>query len=80
MRVHPDDPRLQEPGRRKPAPIEYAGQWVAWDDLRESVVSAGVEIEAVYNEAIAAGVKSPLLEKVPRPNTLRIPLVRCKTC
>ena len=72
MRVPLDDPRLQDPLRPKAAPVEYAGKWVAWDDARENVVAAGSDMEQVHKQAISAGVKRPLLQKVPRPDRLFI--------
>lgn len=67
MIVRPSDPRLADPRRRKPAPIEFAGQWVAWNDDRTEIVAHGDDSEGVWAAAIAVGEKNPLLEKVRRP-------------
>jgi len=67
MIVDPGDPRLTDPRRRKPAPVEFAGQWVAWSDDRTTILAHGDDSEIVWSAAIAAGASNPLLEKVRRP-------------
>ena len=65
MFVQPDDPRLQEPERPKAAPVQYAGQWVAWNEDRTEVIAHGTVAE-VRTAAIAKGQPLALIEKVPR--------------
>lgn len=67
MIVGLNDPRLADPFRRKPAPVEFAGQWVAWSDDRTVILAHGNDSEAVWSAALAAGASNPLLEKVRRP-------------
>jgi Family of unknown function (DUF5678) len=50
-------------------PIEYAGKWIAWNDERTQIVASGSDIAEVRDAALRLGVKQPLLEKVPRPDT-----------
>jgi len=66
MLFKPDDPRLQDPNRPKAAPIEFAGEWVAWDEERTEIIAHGDDVAAVRAEAIAAGHRMPLMEKVSR--------------
>lgn len=67
MLVHQNDPRMADPRRRKPAPLEYAGEWVAWNDDRSEILAHGDDSETVWSEAITQGASNPLLEKVRRP-------------
>ena len=55
---------LRHPG---PAPIEFAGQWVAWNKSQTEIVSHGRDVAAVHAAAIAAGHPDAILEKVRRP-------------
>jgi Family of unknown function (DUF5678) len=52
------------PGHPEPAPMEYAGQWVAWSDDRTQIVAHGRDFGAVLDEARAAGCREPLMHKV----------------
>lgn len=65
--VTQSDRRLQDPRRPKAAPVELAGQWVAWDRERTEIVASGDDFAAVREEAIASGHTMPLMEVVPRP-------------
>jgi hypothetical protein len=47
--------------------VEYAGQWVAWNDDRTEVIAHGDDSESVWAKAQALGSRNPLLEKVRRP-------------
>ncbi len=69
MFLEPNDPRLNDPRRPKPAPAEYAGQWVAWDRDRKQIVAHGNDVAAVRREAVAAGHSLPLIEKVPEESS-----------
>lgn len=51
------------------APIEYAGQWVAWRKDRPEIVAHGDDLETVYDEAIAAGHANAVFQKVPEADT-----------
>lgn len=53
-------------------PIQYAGQWVAWDKQRTTVVAHGVEIAQVFRDAAAAGHPDAILQKVRVPGVAYI--------
>lgn len=63
---------LNDPNRSKPAPFEYAGQWVAWNKEGTEIVAHGRELSVVHDAAIAAGHPDCVLEKVPKANTVFI--------
>ena len=47
-------------------PIEYAGQWIAWDQTGTRIVASGRTIEEALRAAEAAGEKEPVLAKAPK--------------
>jgi hypothetical protein len=51
----------------QPAPAEYAGQWVAWDKARTTIVAHGTDLRTVYSEAKAAGHADAVLQHVRSP-------------
>jgi hypothetical protein len=60
--------KLNDPRRPIPAPVQYAGQWVAWNPERTQVIAHGPDVTAVRAAAIAAGQPDALLQKVARPD------------
>jgi len=46
------------------APIEYAGQWVAWNETRTEVVSHGKDLATAVVSARAAGYPNPIMQRV----------------
>ncbi len=50
-----------------PAPIEYAGQWVAWNKEWTEIVAHGREFADVHREAIHKGFSDPIMEHVRNP-------------
>ena len=54
------------PDRAKPIPVEFAGQWIAWNANRSQIVAHGPEMSQVRSDAVAAGHSEPILQKVPR--------------
>lgn len=56
---------LNDPNRPPPAPIEFAGEWVAWNQAHNEVVAHGDDLEAVYDAALAAGHPNAVFQKVP---------------
>jgi hypothetical protein len=54
------------PDRPRPIPVEYRGQWIAWDADRRQIVSNGSDFKEVRNAAIQAGHAEPVLQKVAR--------------
>jgi len=63
----PDD--LNQP---MPAPVEFAGQWVAWNKQRTEIIAHGPEMARVHSAAVAAGHPDAVLQKVRRPDMLFI--------
>jgi hypothetical protein len=54
------------PDRNLPVPAEYAGQWVAWNQDCDEILSHGDDMRAVRDQAVARGCERPVLQKVPR--------------
>lgn len=54
------------PGRPKPIPATYAGQWIAWDAGHREIVAHGRSMSQVRQSAVTAGHADPILQKVPR--------------
>ena len=52
----------------QPAPVEFAGQWVAWNKQRTQIVAHGADMAAVHAAAVAAGHSNPVLQRVRRPD------------
>jgi hypothetical protein len=57
-------PEIRHPG---PAPLEYVGQWVAWNRELTEIVAHGRDLSDVHAAAEAAGHRDAVLEKVRRP-------------
>lgn len=53
-------------------PVEYAGQWVAWNKERTEIIAHGKGIVNVYEAAVAAGYPDALLQKVRVPGVAYI--------
>ncbi len=49
-----------------PAPIEFAGQWVAWNRERTEIVAHGPTMACVHAAAVAAGHANAVLQRVRR--------------
>jgi hypothetical protein len=67
--------KLADPRRPKPAPVEFAGQWIAWNKDQTEVIAHGTDVAKVRAEAIAAGQPDALLEVVHRPDRMRVGLL-----
>jgi hypothetical protein len=52
--------------RPPPAPLEYAGQWVAWNREHTQIVAHGEKLVDVHRAAVAAGHPRAILQKVRR--------------
>jgi hypothetical protein len=63
---------IHNPKRPQPAPVEYAGQWVAWNKGRTAIVARGRALADVQSDATAAGRPDAILQKVRRPDTIFI--------
>ena len=65
MMIKPNtDCGIRHPG---PAPLEYVGQWVAWNKELTEIVAHGRDLGDVHAAAEAAGHPDAVLEKVRRP-------------
>jgi hypothetical protein len=56
----------------KAAPVEFAGQWVAWNREQTEIVGHGRTWMEARQAAADAGVTDPVLQKVPRPDAIFI--------
>jgi hypothetical protein len=59
--------KMPQNSRPKPAPVEFAGQWVAWNRQRTEIIARGSEMAAVHQAAIDAGHPDAILQRVRRP-------------
>lgn len=59
--------RNNNPRRPKPAPVEYAGKWVAWNCQQTEIVAHGSDVASVHRAASAAGHPDAVLQKVRDP-------------
>ncbi|MEX2118837.1 MAG: hypothetical protein WD847_04435 [Pirellulales bacterium] len=59
---------IPDPLHPKPAPIEFAGQWVAWNKERTEIVAHGTDMAAVHAAAMNAGYPEAILQRVRRPD------------
>ena len=57
------------------APVELAGQWIAWDRARTKIVAQGKEMADVHRAAVAAGHADAILQRVRRPDQAFIGVV-----
>ena len=64
MRMTLEEVRNRFPDRPQPAPMAFAGQWVAWNKDRTEIVAHGAVFGEVRARAIAAGCREPLLQRV----------------
>lgn len=64
MRMTLEEVKKRFPDRPKPAPLEFAGQWVAWRQDRSEIVAHGAKFHEVLAKAVAAGCREPLMQRV----------------
>lgn len=64
MRMTLNEVKQKFADRPAPAPSEYAGQWVAWNQDRTRIVAHGAEFESVRRKAISDGCTEPLMQRV----------------
>ena len=57
--------RKTEPKALPAAPIEYSGQWVAWNKQQTKNVAHGFKIAEVHEAALVAGHPQAIFQKVP---------------
>ncbi len=53
------------PDRPEPVPVEYAGEWVAWNEGHTQIVAHGANMSEVRDRAVATGCAQPVLQRVP---------------
>jgi Family of unknown function (DUF5678) len=63
----PSQEVINDPRRPRPAPIEYAGQWVAWNKAQTEIIAHGPTFGEVYAAANAAGHADAIFESVRQP-------------
>ena len=66
------DEKMADPRRPKVAPVEYTGQWVAWNKDETNIIAHGTDVAKVRAAAIAAGHADALLEIVHRPDRVQL--------
>ena len=54
------------PDRPPPVPLEYAGQWIAWNEDCTEIVAHGSDFTEVHDQAVQRGCARPVLHKIPR--------------
>jgi hypothetical protein len=64
MQMTLEEARKRFPDGPRPAPLEYAGQWVAWNKERTCIVAHGARFGEVRAAAIAAGCAEPLMQRL----------------
>lgn len=63
----PEPESVDDAATPLPAPIEFAGQWIAWNRERTRIVSHGRDMASVHAAALAAGHPQAILQRVRRP-------------
>lgn len=66
MRMTPDEYRARFPDRPPPVPLEYAGQWLAWNEDHTEILAHGRSIREVRERAAQRGCTHPVFQKIPR--------------
>lgn len=64
MQMTLEEVKKRFPDRPEPAPLEFSGQWVAWSQDRSEIVAHGAKFDEVRAEAVAAGCREPLMQRV----------------
>lgn len=52
----------------KPAPSEFAGQWVAWNQERTEIIAHAPDFATAWKTAREAGFPDAILQRVRRPD------------
>lgn len=63
MQMTLDQAKRRFPNGPQPIPLEYSGQWVAWNKDRTRIVAHGANFGEVRAAAIAAGHPEPLMHR-----------------
>ena len=62
MRISLADAKKRFGDRPRPVPLEFAGQWVAWNEDRTQIIAHSREFGVARAEAIRAGCQDPLMQ------------------
>jgi hypothetical protein len=68
----PSQEVINDPRRPRPAPVEFAGQWVAWNEAQTEIVAHAPTVASVRAAAIAAGHSNAIFQKVRQPGVIFI--------
>jgi hypothetical protein len=63
------DENSPRPIAPKVVPVEYAGQWVAWNREWTEIIARGAKMADVHQAAVAAGHPDAILQRISRPDT-----------
>jgi hypothetical protein len=66
MRMTPEEYRIRFPNRRPLVPLEYAGQWLAWNEDHREIVAHATTLRKVSELAVQRGCTDPVFQKIPR--------------
>jgi hypothetical protein len=64
MQLTLEEAKKRFPNRPQPAPLEYAGQWVAWNKERTKIIAHGANFGTVHADAISVGCPEPVMQRV----------------
>ena len=64
MQMTHEEAKRRFPNAPPPVPAEFAGQWVAWNKDRTEAVAHGASFGKVRAEALAAGCREPVMQRV----------------
>lgn len=65
MRMTLDEFAARFPDRARPIPVEYAAEWIAWNDDQSEIVAHGADLHETCREATQRGCARPVLQRVP---------------
>ena len=66
MQMTLDEYATRFPDRPPPVPLEYAGQWIAWNEECTEILACGGDFTEVHDQAVLGGCARPVFHKIPR--------------
>ena len=66
MQMTLDEYNTRFPDRPPPVPLEYAGQWLAWNEDCTKILAHGGDMSEVHDQAVQLGCTRPVLHKISR--------------
>ncbi len=75
MQMTRDEYRSRFPDRPTLVPLEYAGQWLAWNEDCTEILAHGDSLSEVHDQAVQFGCLRPVLQKIPRGPFVGSPFV-----